>query len=118
MTDQEFLKALPTSVLICGNWETREVYVGSSPLLPGDSQKVRNHSPDGFTWGYVGSGPAQFALALLMLYVDAETAQQYYQRLKFAWVGSLPQSDFGGNYDLRGIMRGAIGDPDLYTTNE
>lgn len=24
-----------------------------------------NHSPDGFSWGYGGSGPAQLALALL-----------------------------------------------------
>jgi hypothetical protein len=24
-----------------------------------------NHSPDGFAWGYAGSGPAQLALALL-----------------------------------------------------
>ncbi len=26
---------------------------------------LRNHSPDGFEWGYGGSGPAQLALALL-----------------------------------------------------
>ena len=26
---------------------------------------LRNHSPDGFEWGYYGSGPAQLALALL-----------------------------------------------------
>lgn len=25
---------------------------------------LRNHSPDGFEWGYSGSGPAQLALAL------------------------------------------------------
>jgi hypothetical protein len=26
---------------------------------------LANHSPDGFQWGYYGSGPAQLALALL-----------------------------------------------------
>lgn len=26
---------------------------------------LRNHSPDGFEWGYEGSGPAQTALAVL-----------------------------------------------------
>ena len=31
-----------------------------------ESQKVWNHSPDGFSWGYGGSGPAQLALALLI----------------------------------------------------
>jgi hypothetical protein len=27
---------------------------------------LRNHSPDGFEWGYQGSGPAQLALAILV----------------------------------------------------
>jgi len=35
-------------------------------LDPGPSQKLYNHSPDGFAWGYEGSGPAQLALALLL----------------------------------------------------
>lgn len=35
-------------------------------LEPGPSQKVYNHSVDGFAWGYVGSGPAQLALAILL----------------------------------------------------
>ena len=34
-------------------------------LDPGPSQKLYNHSPDGFQWGYGGSGPSQLALALL-----------------------------------------------------
>ena len=34
-------------------------------LLPGPSQELYNHSPNGFSWGYLGSGPAQLALALL-----------------------------------------------------
>lgn len=34
----------------------------STPLPP--RHDVRNHSPDGFQWGYGGSGPAQLALAL------------------------------------------------------
>lgn len=35
-------------------------------LDPKPSQKLYNHSPDGFQWGYGGSGPAQLALALLL----------------------------------------------------
>jgi hypothetical protein len=53
---------------------------------------LRRHSPDGFEWGYCGSGPAQLALALLC---DAtgndELAKDLYQRYKFkfvaGWVG-------------------------------
>jgi hypothetical protein len=37
-----------------------------SVLSPEPSQKVWNHSPDGFQWGYGGSGPSQLALALLL----------------------------------------------------
>lgn len=44
---------------------------------------VRNHSPDGFAWGYNGSGPAQLALAVLLdLYDDEEFACHYYQEFK------------------------------------
>ena len=35
-------------------------------LSPVPSQRAYNHSPDGFQWGYGGSGPAQLALALLL----------------------------------------------------
>lgn len=122
LTQQEFLNALPTSVRIAGDWDSRIVYVGHTQLTPEASQKIRNHSPDGFNWGYGGSGPAQFALALLLQYVDQETAQRYYQLFKFAWVASLPQADFAGVYDLREVMRRRLAeypeDPDLYTTVE
>lgn len=126
MTQKQFLEALPAAVRIAGHWESRHVTVNGIGLKPEASQKIRNHSPDGFNWGYGGSGPAQFALALLLLYVDQETAQRYYQRFKFAWVAGLPQSDFEGVYDLRGIMRKVLlnepevepEDPDLYTTKD
>ncbi len=39
------------------------VTVNGSPLPPRND--LRNHSPDGFSWGYAGSGPVQLALALL-----------------------------------------------------
>ena len=39
---------------------------GQVVFNPGPSQKLYNHSPDGFQWGYAGSGPAQLALALLL----------------------------------------------------
>jgi hypothetical protein len=35
---------------------------GRAPLPP--CNEIRDHSPDGFEWGYGGSGPAQLALAL------------------------------------------------------
>ena len=48
-------------------------------LRPERSQRVKNHSPDGFNWGYGGSGPAQLALAILLeVTSDPEIALRYY----------------------------------------
>ncbi|WP_020472293.1 DUF6166 domain-containing protein [Zavarzinella formosa] len=33
-------------------------------------QNLRNHSPDGFSWGFSGSGPSQLALAILADVLD------------------------------------------------
>lgn len=40
---------------------------------------LRRHSPDGFEWGYAGSGPAQLALAILAHHLgdDAEALRLY-----------------------------------------
>ena len=59
-------------------------------LLPGPSQKLVNHSPDGFDWGYSGSGPAQLALALLLdVTGDSSLALRHYQNFKFDVVAKL-----------------------------
>jgi hypothetical protein len=52
---------------------------------------LHNHSPDGFEWGYGGSGPAQLALALAADVLDDDgRAQDVYQQLKFKLIGGLP----------------------------
>ena len=45
---------------------TRTVWLDGVQLSPARSQKVYNHSPNGFNWGYGGSGPAQLALAMML----------------------------------------------------
>jgi hypothetical protein len=52
-------------------------------LDPKPSQRLINHSPDGFAWGYGGSGPAQLALAILLdVTGDREKSMLYYQQFK------------------------------------
>lgn len=52
---------------------------------------LRNHSPDGFSWGYGGSGPAQFALAILAKVTnDDEFALRHYQQFKAEVIAKLP----------------------------
>lgn len=80
--------------VITGNWKSRKVWLDGYELFPYTSQKVRNHSPDGFNWGYGGSGPAQLALALL-LHLEGELfSRQHYQDFKWEVIARLPQSDF------------------------
>lgn len=49
-----------------GEYPSRQVYLDNQLLTPHESQKVYNHSPNGFNWGYCGSGPAQLALAIVL----------------------------------------------------
>lgn len=58
---------------------------------------LRNHSPDGFEFGYAGSGPAQLSLALLADALgDDERAQDAYQSYKFKVIARLS----GDRFDL------------------
>jgi Family of unknown function (DUF6166) len=65
----------------------------STPLDP--ALDVRRHSPDGFNWGYGGSGPAQLALALLLnVSGDIDTALAFYQRFKAEIIVGLDADDW------------------------
>ena len=52
--------------------------------------EVWNHSPTGFEWGYCGSGPAQLALAMLLIVADTDTAVQFHQEFKEKVVSFMP----------------------------
>ena len=80
--------------LIIGNASTRTVFIGGVRLDEKKSQKVYNHSPDGFNWGYRGSGPAQLALAVMLELTDQDdTALRLYQKFKAEVVANLNQDE-------------------------
>lgn len=81
------------TVHVRGDYNTRKVWINKLPLSPTQSQNLRNHSPDGFNWGYGGSGPAQLALAIAF-WIDPITCLEWYQKLKEEWVAILPQDNF------------------------
>lgn len=107
-TVDEFLRQLPVHVTIVGDWNARTVRLDGYLLDPKTSQELVNHSPDGFNWGYAGSGPSQLALAILLHYTDGATAQAYYQFFKMSFIARLPQWDFREVVDLREIMKKAL----------
>jgi hypothetical protein len=56
-------------------------------LEPAPSQALYSHSPDGFEWGYSGSGPAQLGLAVLLDATGDEVlALKYHQEFKEKFV--------------------------------
>lgn len=97
--------------IITGRHLSREVYVYHvmNPALPNAtslqhldlaaSLRVKNHSPDGFNWGYDGSGPAQLALALMLLFVGPNEALPLYQTFKHAEVSHWDQ---GADWQVHG----------------
>ena len=69
------------------------VYINGEILSPKRSLKLRSHSPDGFSWGYGGSGPAQLALEILLRFISEEKALSMYQEFKWEVIAKL-QGDF------------------------
>jgi hypothetical protein len=60
-------------------------------LDPKPSQKLWNHSPNGFNWGYAGSGPAQLALAILLdVTGDKALSSRLHQAFKSEIVSTWP----------------------------
>lgn len=56
---------------------------------------LRNHSPDGFEWGYSGSGPAQLALAICAdVLQDDARAQAIYQQFKEREIATIKEDDW------------------------
>lgn len=49
------------------------------------------HSPDGFNFGYYGSGPADLALNILALYTSRENAEIYHQEFKKEFIATMPE---------------------------
>jgi hypothetical protein len=75
---------------IKGNGRSRQVWINGEFLSPFPSQQVVNHSPDGFNWGFRGSGPAQLALAILLKICPKEKALREYQKFKDVIIAALP----------------------------
>jgi Family of unknown function (DUF6166) len=75
------------------NKEWFEVWKDGKPFSAVKSLKIRNHSPDGFSFGYCGSGCAQLALGILLEVTDQETAENLYQDYKNSVISMLPKEE-------------------------
>ena len=66
--------------------------------------RIVKHSPDGFEWGYGGSGPSEFALNILSVFIGQEEAQRggLYQDFKWQFISTLPHE--GGTIKREDIL--------------
>lgn len=80
-----------------GQIATRQVWLDGHELDPKPSQKMINHSPDGFNWGYGGSGPAQLALAIIL---ELNSKCDGYQQFKWDFIAELPMTDFEVKFEF------------------
>ena len=104
------------NLTILGVGITRTVMVGDRMLSPVRSQQVVNHSPDGFNWGYSGSGPAQLALAILLEAMPQEAAELYYHHFNAIVIKALPSDGFKIKVNMRKyIDRMANGQETVYS---
>lgn len=76
-----------------GHWSTKRVWLDGIEIDPYPSQLIYKHSPEGFNWGYGGSGPAQLALAISLELFPAPIAIRLYQYLKCKVIAKLPKRD-------------------------
>lgn len=82
------------------------VRLNGVPLLAAASQRLRNHSPDGFAWGYNGSGPSQLALAVLLKAGLSELeALALYGSFRQEHIASLGNGAFDVEIDLGSWLR-------------
>jgi len=51
-------------------------------------QRIVYHSPTGFEFGYGGSGPADLALNILVLFISHREAEQLHQDFKWAFIAA------------------------------
>jgi len=86
------------TINIKGKYKTRDVWLDGELLDAEESIALINHSPDGFAWGYTGSGPSQLALGILLRVCDTSKALGLYHFFKDDYIAGLPQGDF--NIDI------------------
>jgi len=74
------------------------MYVDGKPLPTRND--LRNHSPDGLEWGYMGSGPAQCALAILAHHLgDDARAVELHQLYHHEVVARAPRQQWTTSSD-------------------
>jgi hypothetical protein len=84
--------------------DDNRIMVNGHEITPEASLLIRSHSPDGFAWGYHGSGPSQAALAICLHLFGPHIAPHVYQNFKVQYVAIWKEE---GSYtvDITGFYK-------------
>lgn len=74
---------------------------------------LRNHSPDGFEWGYNGSGPSQLALAILANEYGDDIALEYYRDFREEFVARIVTDKWTINSETLDDIMSGIADKEM-----
>jgi hypothetical protein len=85
------------------DWDVMLIEHGRTTRLD-PRHDVMNHSPDGFSWGYQGSGPSQTALAILCDAIGPERAVPLHHEFKRVAIATLAQNQ-GWSMTLGEVLR-------------
>ena len=77
--------------------EENRAWLNGQLLNPAISQAHINHSPTGFEWGYLGSGPSQLALGICLELFGKHLAMRVYHQFKARYVATWSVS---GKYQI------------------
>ncbi len=77
-----------------------KVWLNDKALSHAKSLKHVTHSPEGFNWGYGGSGPAQLAYAICHELYGKDVARQIYQDFKWRFLVAIEDDSFDLVLDL------------------
>lgn len=82
--------------MIKGVHHENAVYIDGELMSTANSLRLRKHAIDGgVSWNYLGSGPSQLALALLLHFgATDDEALNWYMEFKREVIANLPPTDF------------------------
>lgn len=82
--------------MIKGIYRENAVYIDGALISTANSRRLRDHAPDGgVSWNYLGSGPCQLSLALLLHFgATDDEALLWYQEFKREIIANIPPRDF------------------------
>lgn len=88
-----YRKKYQMTIELSGEMATRRIWLFGKEIFPEESLKLGKYGFD-FSWGYMGGGPRQLALAICLELMGREKALEVYHDFNTRYIEKLPRTDF------------------------